>query len=29
MLLGFGVLFVAVTLWMFRAEKPKESFLGE
>ena len=29
MLLGFGVLFIAVTLWQFRAEKPKESFLGE
>ena len=25
MLLGFAVLFIAVTLWAFRAEKPKES----
>ena len=29
MLIGFGVLFTAVTLWMFRAEKAKESYLGE
>ncbi|WP_419921248.1 hypothetical protein [Candidatus Poriferisodalis sp.] len=29
MLLGFGMLFTVVTLWQFRAEKPKESFLGE
>ena len=29
MLLGFGVLFTAVTLWQFRADKPKESFIGE
>ncbi|WP_419921246.1 hypothetical protein [Candidatus Poriferisodalis sp.] len=25
MLLGFAALFIAVTLWAFRAEKPKES----
>ena len=29
MLLGFGILFTAVTLWMFRAERPKESYAGE
>ena len=29
MLLGFAALFVAVALWKFRAEKPKESFLSE
>ena len=29
MLFGFGALFTAVTLWKFRAEQPKESFLGE
>ncbi len=29
MLLGFGVGFIAFTLWKFRAEQPKESYLGE
>ncbi len=29
MLVGFAVLFTAITLWQFRAHKPKESFLGE
>ena len=29
MLLEFGILFIAVTLWTFRAEKSKESYAGE
>lgn len=29
MLVGFAALFTAITLWQFRAHKPKESFLGE
>jgi len=29
MLLGFSALFIAVTLWQFRADKPKENWLGE
>ena len=29
MLLGFGALFTFVTLWAFRADKPKDSYLGE
>jgi ABC-2 type transport system permease protein len=29
MLIGFAALFTAITLWKFRAEKPKESFPGE
>ena len=29
MQLGFAILFTAVTLWAFRADKPKESYAGE
>ena len=29
MQLGFAILFIAVTLWAFRVEKPKESYDGE
>ncbi len=29
MQVGFATLFIAVTLWAFRVEKPKESYDGE